>query len=343
MGTVSLIVGSCGFLFNTNASGQVTARHDYMPFGEEIVGLGNRTSSNGYQDDDIRQKFTSYERDNETDLDFAQARMYANRLGRFTGVDAGPFTPADPQNFNRYSYVQNNPLKFRDPSGNEIELSGDQALDFIDYLEKKSGRKLKYKVTNGVYKITGSEKDKNFTGKVNKDFADAVKKVAGSSDVAKFNVDSNNAKNANNKNEILFFDDNEAAWNSQTTDKSGNKVIRPGNVNMNSINSVDGQDSDFAQALVGHFLVEGLEMRQKGGNYDLGTEGAHQTGLEVERDILGQKDKRYQQVGGGNSQATSGATISFVYTTVQYDVIVKNDGSATVNKVSPPTVQRPKK
>jgi hypothetical protein len=194
-----------------------------------------------------------------------------------------------------------------------------------------------------VYTITGSEKDKNFTGKVNKEFADAVKKVAGSSDVAKFHVDSNNAKNANNKNEILFFDDNESAWNSQTTDKSDNKVIRPGNVNMNSINSVDGQDSDFAQALVGHFLVEGLEMRQKGGNYNLGTAGGHQTGLEVERDILGQKDKRNQQVAGGNSQATGGVTISFVYTTVQYDVIVKNDGSATVNKVSPPTVQRPKK
>lgn len=235
-------------------------------------------------------------------MDFAQARYYNFRHGRFTGVDAGPFTPADPQNFNRYAYVQNNPLKFRDPSVNEIELTGDETQAFIDYLEKKTGLKLKYKTKNGVTTITGASKDKNFTGKVNKEFADIVRKVAGASDVAKFHVDSSIAKNRNDKGEIVFFDDNEAAWSSQTTDKSGNKVIRPGNVNMTSINSVDGQDSDFAQALVGHFLIEGLEMRQKGGNYDLGTEGAHQTGLNVERDILGQKDKRYEQISEGNSQ-----------------------------------------
>lgn len=36
-------------------------------------------------------------------------------------------------------------------------------------------------------------------------------------------------------------------------------------------------------------------------------------------------------------------TISFVYTTVQYDITVKKtDGGASVKKVSPPTVQRPK-
>lgn len=77
--------------------------------------------------------------------------------------------------------------------------------------------------------------------------------------------------------------------------------------------------------------------------YDLGKEGTHQTGLSVERKILGQKDKRAQQISGGNSEASTDAVISFAYTTVQYDVVIKNDGSATVKKVSPPTVQRPKK
>lgn len=106
---------------------------------------------------------------------------------------------------------------------------------------------------------------------------------------------------------------------------------------MTSINSVDGQDTDFAQALVGHFLIEGLEMRIMGNNYDLGTEGAHQTGLDVEKKILGQRDKRYQEEVKGEPN-----TYSFVYTSIQYDVAIKNDGSAVVTTISPPTIQRPK-
>lgn len=57
---------------NTDQNGQVTARHDYMPFGEEIY-TAQRNQGVGYTTDNIRQKFTAYERDNETDLDFAQA------------------------------------------------------------------------------------------------------------------------------------------------------------------------------------------------------------------------------------------------------------------------------
>ncbi|RMG07435.1 MAG: RHS repeat protein, partial [Acidobacteria bacterium] len=63
---------------NTDANGNVTARHDYHPFGEEIGTLpalpGSpqpRTAALGYQSDSVKQKFTTYERDNETDLDYA--------------------------------------------------------------------------------------------------------------------------------------------------------------------------------------------------------------------------------------------------------------------------------
>jgi RHS repeat-associated protein len=65
---------------------------------------------------------TSYERDNETDLDFAQARMYTNRLGRFQSPDPLYFTaerPTDPQQFNLYVYVRNNPLRYIDPDGED--------------------------------------------------------------------------------------------------------------------------------------------------------------------------------------------------------------------------------
>ncbi|MGE0887717.1 MAG: DUF2380 domain-containing protein [Blastocatellales bacterium] len=62
---------------------------------------------------------TGYERDVETSLDFAQARYYSNLLGRFTSVD--PFDGSgflgDPQSWNRYAYVVNQPTIATDPWG----------------------------------------------------------------------------------------------------------------------------------------------------------------------------------------------------------------------------------
>jgi RHS repeat-associated protein len=97
---------------NTDATGKVIARHDMMPFGEEIL-----RAENGM--DSVRQKFTGYERDTETDLDFAQARMYNKNHGRFTSPDE-PFNDQfedTPQSWNLYSYVRNNPLNLIDPLG----------------------------------------------------------------------------------------------------------------------------------------------------------------------------------------------------------------------------------
>lgn len=108
----------------TNELGQVSSRRDFMPFGEELyAGVGNRTGDTGLKysssDDDIRQKFTGYQKDNETNLDFAEARMYANNFGRFTAVDPllASGRSANPQTFNRYVYVFNSPLIFTDPTG----------------------------------------------------------------------------------------------------------------------------------------------------------------------------------------------------------------------------------
>jgi RHS repeat-associated protein len=69
-----------------------------------------------------RQKYTGYERDAESGLDYAHARYYANGQGRFTSTDplqSSGATP-DPQSWNRYSYALNSPVKFTDPSGMEV-------------------------------------------------------------------------------------------------------------------------------------------------------------------------------------------------------------------------------
>jgi RHS repeat-associated protein len=105
-----------------NASGSVVSRHDYMPFGEELgAGIGGRTTGIGFGNsgDNSRKQFTGYERDAETGLDFAQARFYGSNQGRFTSPD--PFSASaivtNPQTFNRYAYVGNDPVNAVDPSG----------------------------------------------------------------------------------------------------------------------------------------------------------------------------------------------------------------------------------
>src|SRR5262249_33281396 len=95
-------------------------RHDFAPFGEELfAGAAIRSASNGYSGDSARQKFEQYERDNETGLDFAQARYYASVQGRFTSPDPlqESAKPENPQSWNRYIFVLNSPLVYIDPTG----------------------------------------------------------------------------------------------------------------------------------------------------------------------------------------------------------------------------------
>src|SRR5947209_139702 len=82
--------------------------------------MGGRSSGLGYTGaDGARQKFTQKERDNETGLDFFEARYYASTQGRFTAPDPllSSGLPAEPASWNRYVYCLNAPLKYLDPNG----------------------------------------------------------------------------------------------------------------------------------------------------------------------------------------------------------------------------------
>jgi RHS repeat-associated protein len=132
-------------------------RHDYFPFGEEIPADMNwRTNARGYVGDTVRQKFTSYERDYETNMDFAQARYYANAQGRFTSVDPLLIDAkrlSDPQELNIYAYARNNPLKFIDPSGMEIALEGKEQKAYITDLNNRDNHKFATDSINDKVKI----------------------------------------------------------------------------------------------------------------------------------------------------------------------------------------------
>lgn len=103
-----------------NGSLAEVKRHDYLPFGEDVPADGSwRTIGRGYAGDNVRQKFTGYERDYETGLDYAQARYFAPAQGRFASVDPllASARAGVPQTWNRYTYALNNPLRLTDPTG----------------------------------------------------------------------------------------------------------------------------------------------------------------------------------------------------------------------------------
>jgi RHS repeat-associated protein len=110
-------LGSVRLVTDQNAN--VVARHDYLPFGEEIpANTAGRNSQWGLTAD-VEQKFTGQIRDNETGMDYFNARYFTGALGRFNssdplnlGADA-----TDPQTWNGYAYVRNNPLALVDPMG----------------------------------------------------------------------------------------------------------------------------------------------------------------------------------------------------------------------------------
>ena len=66
----------------------------------------------------IERGFTGHEQlDHLGSLMSMGGRMYDPQLGRFLSPDNFVQAPDDPQNYNRYSYCLNNPLKYTDPDG----------------------------------------------------------------------------------------------------------------------------------------------------------------------------------------------------------------------------------
>ena len=62
----------------TNQHGQVIARHDFLPFGEEVQAPAPPTE---------KRLFTGKERDAETGLDYFEARYLSSGVGRFSSPD----------------------------------------------------------------------------------------------------------------------------------------------------------------------------------------------------------------------------------------------------------------
>ncbi len=113
----------------TGENGLTVSQHDYFPFGNEITALRQETP-NGF-DREEPMKFTGHERDftggtmteNTNYLDYMHARSTNPGLGRFLSVDPvidQRRAVRNPQMWNRYAYVINNPIRYTDPTGREL-------------------------------------------------------------------------------------------------------------------------------------------------------------------------------------------------------------------------------
>jgi RHS repeat-associated protein len=121
LGSPRIITDETGAIL-LNDAGNQTGKHRYLPFGDEKPVLA-QGSSNTLQ-------FTGHERDAESGLDYMMARYYSSSLGRFMAVDPGRDTKLeDPQSWNKYTYVRNNPLKFTDPDGKALDAQGQSIAD----------------------------------------------------------------------------------------------------------------------------------------------------------------------------------------------------------------------
>jgi RHS repeat-associated protein len=95
------------------AMDQLGSVGNYFPWGEDKGGTSPQNTWN----------FATYWRDSVSGLDYANNRYYSNAYGRFMTPDpyqataTSPGDPKNPQSWNRYAYVQNDPLNYIDPSG----------------------------------------------------------------------------------------------------------------------------------------------------------------------------------------------------------------------------------
>lgn len=75
--------------------------------------------------------------------------------------------PANPQSFNRYSYCLNNPLKYADPTGHEVEIKGwnintiDKALQNLYYVPPEMLEYLDDVISSPSYQAYNSYRQSN--------------------------------------------------------------------------------------------------------------------------------------------------------------------------------------
>jgi len=115
----------------TDSTGAVIQHYEYSAFGQSRY----TQSSTAFP---VSRRYTSQILDDDTGLYYYNFRYYDPVLGRFMQADDIIPEVGDPQSWNRYSYVLNNPLRYTDPMGHETYWEGVGNV-FLGYYDAGAG------------------------------------------------------------------------------------------------------------------------------------------------------------------------------------------------------------
>jgi RHS repeat-associated protein len=161
----------------TDASGALIEENAFYPFGIPRHEHHLRSIEESY-------KFTQKERDRESGLYYFEARYLTASLSRFAIPDPKYENPdalakadvakflSNPQELNMYAYVRNNPLRFVDPMGLEVQARTvedrpghkDTAIRFTGVLLDQSSKKLSHDQLKSVQSRIVSQVQGDFSG-----------------------------------------------------------------------------------------------------------------------------------------------------------------------------------
>jgi RHS repeat-associated protein len=139
-GTLSYLFADqlCSTSVVANSSGSKTAEVRYKAWGEDRYTSG--TVPSGY-------RFTGQRVEATLGLYYYGARWYDSALGRFVQADTVVPSTGDPQAWDRYAYVDNNPVKFVDPTGHMLDQGGGAASMGNDWWRNRQEKFEKNKTT----------------------------------------------------------------------------------------------------------------------------------------------------------------------------------------------------
>jgi len=255
---------------NTDANGAITSRSDHMPYGEEIVGLGGRSSADKYLADDVRRGFTGYEDDDETKLNYAQARMYSSPLGRFSSPDPYKIVAEvqverdrdeaeqklkeyliRPQGWNPYAYVTNNPYRFTDPSGEEVVLTGTA--------EEQLKALARFKAIMGEQRmalVKQTTRDGNIVLSIDNDAVTKMQRIGDDTDNKNFSL---GMAEMLNSTQIVEFRIAEKFTDAKGNKRDLNTFDTPGAVTVSGDLSTTGNIQIFVSARAGAIATEAVK------------------------------------------------------------------------------------
>jgi hypothetical protein len=185
-------------------------------------------------------------------------------------------------------------MKFIDPTGRTLELTGSDADDLVNELKAKTGYTLKRDKNTG--KIAIDKSAKRQTKGTSKELAKELKKVIDDTHTVSIDVGHNQTQ--------VFFDD----FLGQQIDMADYKAI-------------NNQYPSLAASLLGHVFGEYLAAASSGQGATRQSFGsAHTAGLSEESQVMSDythatENPRLDHIAGN--------TVTFIYCSVQFDVTVK--------------------